>query len=244
MKYTLMILLALIVGAASAQNSGEKKTLKEKAEDFGNKVIAQPDAGADTTVDKIMTDNLYITVDPLWRQKGAMIFNDYKLNKTNEEPLVNSFPLPEKKIVVSANINLINQKKPTSDKRAATLAQVKSHLAAYYKDAGQAISAKDLDAKVQSAIVKTEEFTTAQGQKGELLAINDVQSQRSDYIILLLIPRVDGKETTYVQFTYTRYAYEDEMAADPFEWRTFVYPDEEQEYIDFTKKILKTLVIK
>lgn len=244
MKYRLMILLAFVISVATAQENTEKKTLKEKVEDLGNKIIAQPDAGADTTVDKIMTDNLYITVDPLWRQKGSMIFNDYKLNKTNEEPLVNTLPLPDKKLIVNMNINLINQKKPTSDRRNAILAQIKTHLTAYYKEAGQSISAKDLDEKVKSMLVSTEEFTTNQGKKGELLILNDIQSQRSDYIILLLIPGDVANTSTYVQFTYTRYAYEDEFPEDIMEWRTFIYPDEEQEYINFTKKILKTLVIK
>lgn len=241
MKNLLFLLLAITVFTATAQ---EKKTLKEKAEDLGNKLLAQPDPGVDTTVDKIMTDNLYITVDPVWRQKGSMMFNDYKLNKTNEEPLVNTFPFPEKKIFQSVNINLINQKKPVSDKRNATLALIKTHLAAYYKESGQSISAKELDALVQSMIVSSEQFTTAQGKTGELLILNDIQTQKSEYIILLLVPGADANSTTYVQFTYTRYVYETEFPEDIKEWRAFIYEDEEAEYVNFTKKILKTLVIK
>lgn len=242
MKNILFLLLAVMsVAFATGQ---EKKTLMEKAEDLGNKLISQPDAGVDTTVDKIMTDNLYITVDPLWRQKGSMIFNDYKLNKTNEEPLVNTLPLPEKKLIQNVTINLINQKKPVTDKRAATLAMLKTHLTAYYKEAGKTITAKELDALVQTMIVSTEQFTTAQGKTGELLILNDIQAQKSEYIILLLIPGTVPNTSTYAQFTYTRYVYETDFPEEIMEWRTFIYQDEEQEYIDFTKKILKTLVIK
>ncbi len=242
MKNVLFLLLTIV--SVTLVNAQEKKTILQKAEDLGNKLIGQPDAGVDTTVDKIMTDNLYITVDPLWRQKGSMIFNDYKLNKTNEEPLVNTLPFPEKKLIQNITINLINQKKPVSDKRNATLALIKTHLTAYYKEAGKSISPKELDALVQSMIVSTEQFTTTQGKTGELLILNDIQAQKSEYIILLLIPGADASSTTYAQFTYTRFVYETEFPEEIMEWRPFIYQDEEQEYINFTKKILKTLVIK
>lgn len=249
MKNLSLLIVLLLLGAqvTFAQNdkdTKEKKTVKEKLEALPDMLIAQPDNPADTFGDKIVSNNLYIKVHPLWREKGAMILNDYKLNKTNEEPLDATLPVPDKKIAQSIVINLNTVKKNPADVKAQVMAQVKKNLIKYYKDAGQSISGKDLDDKVNSMIVGSDKLTTAQGKQGEVYYINDIQSQQSGFIMLYVIPGDAPGTTIFVQFEYFRYIYETEFPEDIMEWRCFIYPDEQQAYIDFTKKIMQTLMVK
>jgi hypothetical protein len=227
------------------KDDGKKKTsIKEKIESIPDALIAQSDQPVDTNAQRIVNDNLYVTVPAMWREKGSMIFNDFKLPKADVEPLNTTFPLPDKKIAQGLQVNLGSNKKSPADKKAALMAQVKSHLVAFYKEAGQSYSGKQLDDKVNSMISAGEPFTTAQGQKGDLYFINDIQSQQSNFIVLLLIPGPTPGGSTFAQFQYYRYIYETTFPEDVMEWKFFTYPDDEQAYVDFTKKILKTFVIK
>jgi len=249
MKNYLFLLLSLcLTTALLAQNKddkkNEKKTVKEVIDELPDMLIAQPDNGADTLADKLVNFNLQLTVPPVWKTNGALIFSDFKVQKADHEPVVNTLPFPDKKIAQGIWINMNTVKKPVTDKKDAVIKELKSHLTALYKENGESISASDLDAKVKTLISEPEAFVTNEGKKGELYLINDIQGQQVSYIILLLIPGADGKSSHFVDFRYFRYNYESNLPEDLLEWLMFVYPDEQQAYIDFTKKISKTLVVR
>lgn len=249
MKNSLLLLIAFLVsGVLAAQNKddkkAEKKTVKEVIDELPDMLIAQPDKGPDTLADKLVNFNLQLTVPPVWKEKGALIFSDFKVQKADHEPVVNSLPLPDKKLAQGIWINMNTAKKPASDKKDAVIKELKTHIATLYKDNGETISAADIDEKAKALISEPETFVTNEGRKGELYLINDIQTQQVSYIMLLLIPGADGKSSHFVDFRYFRFNYESNLPEDLIEWRMFVYPDEQQEYIDFTKKVLKTLVIR
>lgn len=223
------------------QTKGEKimETIKSLPEDL----LAQPDAVADTNANKIMNDNLSVVVNPIWREKGTTSFIEFKLLKADVDPVRETFPLPDKKLVQGLTVNLNTIKKTAEEKKQMVLAQVQSHLAAYYKEQGTTLGKDEMAEKVKAMIAGEEDFTTA-GRSGKLYYIHDIQSQQSGFIVLLLLPGADAKSVTFVLFNYFHYAYETTLPEDPLELRMFTYAEDQQTYIDFTKGILKTLVIK
>ncbi|MFN8287167.1 MAG: hypothetical protein U0V74_10460 [Chitinophagales bacterium] len=245
-KQLIMVLLTLMVTHLlyAQQDKKDKKSAKEVLQELPETLIAQPDAGPDTNANKLISDNMWMEVNPLWKTKGLLTFTDFKLQKTDEEPLAETMPIPEKKVVQSVLINLSTVKKSPADKKQAVLNNVKSHLTAYYKEAGIAISAQELTDKLNAAIVSTEDFTTNDGRQGQLYLINDIQSQQSNFIALLILPEEGTPGVCHVAMVqYVRYTYETTMPEDPNELRTFVYSDEQETYVNFTKKMLKTVHI-
>ncbi|MCW5909200.1 MAG: hypothetical protein KIS94_15145 [Chitinophagales bacterium] len=243
-KVLLFPLFLLLIGFASAQNKEPKKTAKQVLEELPEMLIAQPDKGTDTLADKLINFNLQLTIPPVWKEKGALIFSDFKLPKADHDPIYQSLPFPDKKLAQGIVITMNTIKKTTAEKKDLVLKDVRAHLTALYKESGEAISAKELDEKVASLVSAPESFTTAEGRKGELYYINDIQSQQSNFVMLLLIPGADGKSSHFVDFRYYRFNYESNIPDDMTEWRMFIYPDEQQAYVDFTKKILSTLIIR
>ncbi len=243
-KYAFILLLLMSFVWASAQNKGQKKSAKEVLQELPDMLIAQPDKGPDTLADKLINFNMQLTVPPIWKEQGALIFSDFKLQKADKEPLSESFPLSEKKIAQGLQITMNTIKKSTTEKKEMVMKEVKNHLAGIYKDNGEPLSSKEVEEKASRLISSPENFTTDAGKTGELYYINDLQTQQSNFVMLLLIPGEDGKSCHFVFFEYYRYNYETTLPEDILEWKMFVYPDEQQAYVDFTKKILKTLVIK
>ena len=247
-KQFIMVLLTLIAShllyAQQEKDKKEKKTAKEVLQELPERLIAQPDAGPGTNANKLISDNMWMVVNPLWKTKGLLTFTDFKLQKTDEEPLAETMPIPDKKIVQSILINLGTVKKSPADKKQVVLNNVKTHLTAYYKEAGVAISGQELTDKVNAAVIATEDFTTNDGKTGQLCLINDIQTQQSNFIVLLLLPEEGTPGVCHVAMVqYVRYTYETTIPEDPNELRTFVYPDEQDIYVDFTKKMLKTVHI-
>ncbi len=236
------VFVMLNAQAPEKQTKGQKfiETIKNLPEDL----IKQPDAPADTNANKLVNDNLSMEVHPVWKEKGTLSIIEYKMLKCDVDPVKETLPLPDKKLVQVITINLNTIKKTAAEKKQMVLAQVQSHLAAYYKEAGQVVSKEDLANQVNAMIVSSEPFTTNAGRTGELYFIHDIQTQLTGFTGLLLLPGADGKSVTFVQLTYSHYVYETTFPEDIMEWRLFVYPDDQQLYVDFTKKMLKTLVIR
>src|SRR5688572_16069366 len=145
---------------AQNKEKKEKKTAKEVLQELPEMLIAQPDAGPDTNANKLIDDNMSIVVNPLWKEKGLHTLVEYKLLKTDFDPLVATFPLPDKKIAQDLIIGMTTVKKPAAEKKQAVLTQIKNHISAYYKEAGLSISAQELTDKTNSMIISTEAFTT------------------------------------------------------------------------------------
>ena len=227
---------------AEKQTKGEK--FKEAIKNLPEDLIKQPEAVADTNANKIINDNLSIEVPLLWKENGTLSIIDYKLLKCDVEPLKSTFPLPDKKLVQGLTINLNTIKKTPADKKQMVLADIQKHIAAFNKEAGRAATKEELAAQTTAMIVSKETFTTAQGKTGDLYFIHDIQTLQSGFTALLLIPGASPNTVTFVYFNYFHYVYETTYPEDMLEWRTFIYPEDQQTYIDFTKKILKTLVIK
>ncbi|MBL0308426.1 MAG: hypothetical protein IPP77_01655 [Bacteroidetes bacterium] len=249
MKYSpLFVSLLFVFSSISAFSQAkkepvkEKKSLLDKVSELPDVLISQKEK-VDTNASRFIQDILSIEVPPIWKEKGVMLFNDLKLNKTDKEPLNTSLPLPAKKIIQGVTITLNSIKKSPADKKAMTVASIKSHLVAFYKDAGTKVDQKELDEQVNSMISAPQSFTTSQGKTGDLYFINDIQTQQSSYIILLIVPDAVPNFCHFVQFQYYRFIYETTIPEDVMEWKTFVYPDEQEVYVNFTKDILKTLVI-
>lgn len=96
-KTALLLSLLLTLHIASAQKSSDSKdkTFKEKVEQFGQDLIAQPDKAVDTNANKLINDNLSMEVPPLWREKGTYTIVQFNLTKTDLDPLKETFPLPK-----------------------------------------------------------------------------------------------------------------------------------------------------
>ncbi|MES2619418.1 MAG: hypothetical protein V4615_01090 [Bacteroidota bacterium] len=229
---------------AQEKEKKEKKSVKEVINELPDMLIAQPDAGPDTNANKLINDNMSIVIPPLWREKGLHTLLEFKVPKTNVEPLLSTFPLPDKKIAQGLVVYMSTIKKPAAEKKQSVLAQIKNHITAYYKEAGLSISAQELTDKTNEMIISTEAFTTGEGKQGELYVLHDIQTNQSNLVVLLLIAGVVPNTTNYVQFNYTRYTYETNLPEDLMELKMFVYPDEQDAYVGFTKGILKTLRIK
>ncbi|MBK7149517.1 MAG: hypothetical protein IPH78_12040 [Bacteroidetes bacterium] len=245
-KTALLFLLSVMLLTASAQKNSDNKdkTFKEKVDQFGQDLIAQPDKAVDTNANKLINDNLSMEVPPLWREKGTYTIVQFNLTKTDLDPLYQTFPLPDKKITQSLIVNMGTTKKSAADKKAEVFTNIKKHMATYYKDGAITKSAQEIAEISASMLLSTEAFTTHQGKKGELLVFNDIESKQSSLIILLLLPDAEKGNMQFVQFNYIRFNYETNYPEDIREWRTFLYEDEQQAYVDFTKKMLQTFYVK
>ena len=228
--------------STTKQTKGEK--IKEAIKNLPEDLIKQPDAVADTNANKLINDNLSFVVHPLWKEQGTTSIIEYKLQKCDVAPLSATFPLPDKKLVQEVKMNMNTIKKSAADKKQMVLADIQKHLAAFYKEAGKTVSKDELTAQANGMIISSEPFTTAQGRTGDIYFMHDIQTQQTNFITLLLLPGTNPGTVTFVQLNYLHYVYETSYPDDIMEWRLFVYPDDQQTYIDFTKKMLKTLVIK
>ncbi len=249
MKTSHLILLLLLCSSSflSAQKKEEtkpKKTASEVLKELPDMLIAQPEAAVDTNANKLMEDNLSIVIHPLWKEKGLQSIIEYKLQKTDFDPLVSTFPLQSKKLVQGLIINMNTIKKTFEEKKQMVLADVKKHMLAYYKEAGMTADPKEITEKVNASVFSTEQFKTAQGKEGVIYYINDIEKLQSNFTVLLVVPGNIPNTTAFVQINYFHYNYETTFPEDLFEWRMFPYEEDRQEYIDFTQKILKTFVIK
>ncbi len=238
----LVVSLSFVNAQTNKQTKGEK--IKEAIKNLPEDLIRQPEAAVDTNANKIVNDNLSIEVPPLWKEKGTLTIIDYKLLKCDADPLNATFPLADKKLVQGLTINLNTIKKSPADKKQIVLADIQKHIAAFYKEAGKTATKEELAAQTNAMIVSNEPFTTNQGKTGELYFMHDIQTLQAGFTALLLIPGTAPNSVTFVYFNYYHYVYETTYPEDILEWRTFLYPEDQQTYIDFTKKILKTLVIK
>jgi hypothetical protein len=233
----------LFSSAQNKEKQKDKKSVKEVINKIPDMLIAQPNAGIDTNANKLINDNMYIIINPLWREKGTQTIIEFKVSKTDVEPLKSTFPLPDKKLAQGLIINMGTIKKAALERKQGVLNQIKNHLAAYYKEAQVAITPQELAEKANAMIIASESLTTNQGRQGEVTFINDIQTNQSNLLALLLIPGTSPATTHFVQITYVHYTYETTYPEDPLELKMFVYPDEQQAYIDFTKEILKSLKI-
>ena len=249
MKTILFFLAILSFSAIQAQHAQDstktkKKGFVETVKDIPDMLIAQPDQGPDSMANKLRNDNLYINVNPIWKDKGTNIGNDLKLQKVNEEPLAETFPLADKKLVNGFVLTLLTQKKTADEKKQAAIAQVKTHLMALYKEAGKSHTAAEVTAQVNSMISGPETFTTTEGKQGELYIIQDIQVEQSNLILLFITPGTRPGTTCTVQYTYYHYNYETDYPNDVMEMRLFQFEEDKTAYIDFTKGMLKTLQVK
>ncbi|MBP6730450.1 MAG: hypothetical protein KA149_00235 [Chitinophagales bacterium] len=249
MKNKFLIATALLAVSVSANAQTDKKQTKgekvmETIKNLPDDLIAAPDAAVDTNANKLVNDNLSFVVPPLWKDKGTYTILEFKLQKCDVDPLVETFPLPERKPVQMLTMTMNTVKKTPADKKAAVLADVQKHLIAYFKEQGKVVTKDELTALTNSMVISSEPFTTTQGKTGELFFIHDIQALQNGLTALLLIPGAAGNSVTFVQLTYSHYVYETNLPEDPLELRTFTYADDQQVYVDFTKNMLKTLVIK
>lgn len=245
-QLSLLILCSLLLASLSSQAqknepAKDKKTVKEVINELPDMLIAQPETAADSNANKLINDNVSFTIPLLWKEKGLQTIIEFKLLKTDVEPLLATMPVPDKKLAQGLTINSGTIKKTAAEKKQLVIQQVKTHLQAYYKEAGISLSANELSEKVAAQVSQPESFKTDEGKTGELYYLNDIAAQQSNFIVLLLIPSADGTKTHFAQISYLRYNYETTLPEDAMELKTFVYPQEEEQYVDFTKKMLRTL---
>ena len=243
-----MLASILLLGTSlSAQDSTQtkkpKKSFGEKIEAIPDMLISTPTNPTDSALSILKNENLVLIINPQWTEKGTQMNNDIKIPKINEDPLLATFPIPDRNSANGLNITMTTVKKTPEDKKNAMFALAKTHLAAYYKEAGKAISAEELAANAKSFISGPEAFTTAEGKTGELYYINDIAPQQTGFWVVLLIPGNKPGTTVFVQFNYYKYTYESIVPEDYTELRFFVYPDDQKAYEKFTKQYLKTLKI-
>jgi hypothetical protein len=246
-KFALTVLMLTAILFSNAQNkekAKEKKSVKDVVNAIPDMLIAQPDAGVDTNANKLVNDNMSIVIPPVWREKGTQSIIEFKVLKTDKDPLVKTFPLPDKKLAQGLSIGMGTMKKPATEKKQAMLNQLKAHITAYYKETQTPIGPEELGQKADAMMISTEPFTTNQGKTGELMFLNDIQTNQSNLVALLLIPGAAPGTTNYLQFNYLHFTYETTYPEDIMELKMFVYPDEQQAFMDFTKGIFKTLVIR
>lgn len=245
-KQFLIALLSLVI--ISLANAQDTTATKKKAK-FGETIQQIPDMlieGKDNSKDSSMyflkNDNLSVRVNPLWQQNGTQTGNDLKLDKINDDPLDATFPLPDKKLANGLVLTMTTVKKSPDDKRKAIIAQLKTDLIKMLKDAGKSMTGEEIDQAVAAMAVGTEPFKTDEGKEGQLYIFNGYASKQSNFFIDLLIPGAKPNTTVFIQFDYLHYQY-DEVPDDLSDLRVFPYPDDMNTYLDFSKKILKTLKI-
>ncbi len=249
MKTSILFLSILLSFTFAHAQSDSTKTKKPKTS-LADKINAIPDmfiptfnSPTDSALSILKNDNLVLIINPQWSEKGTQTGNDIKIPKVNEDPLIGTFPLPERNTANTLTITMATFKKTPEEKKQSILTLAKTHLAAYYKEAGKAASADELAANAKYFISGPEAFTTAEGKTGEIYTVNDIAPQQTSFIEFLLIPGNKPGTTVLVQFTYTRYTYESVVPDDYTELRFFVYPDDQKTYVDFTKTFFKTLQI-
>ena len=249
LRFILAGFLVFNVLSSYSQNKKEppkdKKNLLDKVSELPDILISQKEV-TDTNAHRFVQDVLSVEVPPLWKEKGTMLLNDLKLNKTDKEPLNATLPLPEKKIINSVTLTLNTIKKTPTERKAMAVEQVKAHLAACDKAWGTSRSGSEVDELLNTMVTGPESFTTRQGRSGDLYLIHDIQPQQSSLILLLLVqgPQPNIVHFAQIQFQRFIYIYETTPPDEVMEWRAFVYPDEQETYVDFGKKILQTLVIR
>lgn len=221
----------------------DKKNLLDKVSELPDILISQKEV-SDTNAHRFVQDILSIEVPPVWKEKGTMLLNDLKLNKTDKEPLNGTLPLPEKKIVNSLILTLNTIKKTPAERKAMAIAQVKAHIATCDKAWGTSRSISETEELLNTMIIGPETFTTRQGRSGDLYLIHDIQPQQSSLILLLLVQGPQPNSVHFAQIQFQRFIYETTPPDEVMEWRTFIYPDEQQTYIDFGKKMFQTLLIR
>jgi hypothetical protein len=240
---TLLLFCSTVLQAQKKDEPKPKKTAGEILKELPDMLIAQPETAPDTNANKLMNDNLSMVLHPLWKEKGLQTIIEYKLLKTEVEPLASTLPFPSKKLVNGLSINMNTVKKTPEEKKQQVLGQVKTHLAAVYKEAEKTIDQKSLAEKVNSMVVSSEPLTTDQGKQGTIYYINDVETRQSNFTVLFTMPGNTPNATAFVQINYFHYNYETTFNEDPLEWRVFVFEEDQQEFINFTKKMLKTFRI-
>jgi hypothetical protein len=241
----LLITVTIQFAAAQKQEPAkDKKTVKEVIGQLPEMLLAQPAAKQDSSYYILSNDNVSVRVDSLWQESGMQVFGDLKLQKIDEAPLKSTFPLPNKQLVKALTISLGTTKKTAEEKKQAVLKDVKNHLAALYKEGGKAANQQELTTQVNSMISAAEKFTTEQGKTGDVYLINDVQTNQSNFIVLLLLPSADGTKVSYLQFSYAKFNYDTNLPEDVMEWRTFVFDDDRDAFVAFTKNIMKSFSVK
>ena len=247
---TVLLLVGLLFSYSVAVHAQDSTKTKKPKTSLGDKIEALPDMlipaynnPTDSALSILKNENLTLIINPEWNEKGSQTNNDLKVPKLNEEPLKGTFPLPEKEIANSLTITMTTIKKSAEDKKNAVFAQAKTHLAAYYKEAGKAISADELTTNAKYFTSGPEDFTTAEGKQGQLYYANDIAPQQTTFIVLFVTPGAKPGTTVFVQFNYIKYTYESIVPEDYTELRLFVYPDDQKTYENFTKKYIRTLKI-
>jgi len=249
MKIVFLVISLLLSGTAlvnaqdSTQTKKPKKSLGDKIEALPDMFIPVYNTPSDSALSILKNENLTLIINPEWNEKGSQTNNDLKIPKLNEEPLKATFPMPEKEIANSLTITMTTIKKSAEDKKNQVFNQAKTHLAAYYKEAGKAISADELSANAKYFTSGPETFTTAEGKEGQIYYANDIAPQQTTYVVLFLTPGAKPGTTVFVQFSYIKYTYESIVPDDYTELRLFVYPEDQKTYQDFTKRFIKTLKI-
>ena len=245
MKTSIFFLSILLsVSLASAQSDSSKfGKFYNKLDKLPDMFIPSYNTPTDSALSILKNDNLVLIIHPQWSEKGTQMNNDIKIPKINEDPLLETFPLPERNTGNTLTITMATYKKSADEKKNGVLNLAKTHLAAYYKEAGKAISADELTANAKYFTSGPVAFTTAEGKTGEVYTVNDIAPQQTSFIVFLIIPGTKPGTTVFVQFAYTRYTYESVVPDDYTELRYFVYPDDQKIYTDFTKTFFKTLQI-
>jgi len=239
MKFVITVIALLIFTEAFSQEKS-KKTVKETLSELPDMLIAQPDAAVDTNANKLLNDKMYIIIPPVWREVGTLSIFDFKLPKTDQDPIKATLPLPDKAIVKSMSINIGSWKKTAEEKRQQILATQKSHLLALLKQGGRTLSSTELTEQLNNMQLPSEELTLNSGKKATLHFFQDFEAKQTSFIVLMLLPDAEKGVTYFTQFNYIKYNYETELPEDLMDLKVFVYPDEQQIFIDFTKERLKT----
>lgn len=239
MKFATTFVLLLLFITAFAQEK-TKKTVKETLSELPDMLIAQPDAALDTNANKLMNDKMYIIIPPVWREVGTLSIIDFKLPKTDQDPIKATLPLPEKSIVKNISINIGNWKKTAEEKRQQILAQQKSHLLALLKQNSRSLSAEELTEQLNNMQLPSEELTLHSGKKATLHYFQDFEAKQTSFVVLMLLADAEKGLTYFTQFNYIKYNYETELPEDLMDLKVFTYPDEQQLFINFTKERLAT----
>jgi hypothetical protein len=138
------------------------------------------------------------------------------------------------------SINIGSWKKTAEEKRQQVLATQKSHLLALLKQNGRSMSVTELTEQLNNMQLPSEELTLNSGKKATLHYFQDFEAKQTSFIVLMLLPDAEKGLTYSTQFNYIKYNYETELPEDLMDLKVFVYPDEQQLFIDFTKERLKT----
>jgi hypothetical protein len=241
--FGILISATTVVNAQKDTTKAPKKSLSEKIEALPDVLIPFGTNPTDSAMSILKNENLTLIVNPTWNEKGTQTNNDLKVLKCTEDPVVGTFPLPEKTLLNNLIITMTTKKMSPEDKKNAILGAAKTHLAAYYKEAGKAITADELATNAKSFTSDPETFKTTEGKEGQLYFLNDIAPQQTSYIGLFVTPGAKPGTTVFVQFTFTRFTYESIVPDDYTELKFFVYPDDQKLYEAFIKKYLKTLKI-